>query len=371
MSETVVRASEVEAPLQKLKQKMDAEQQPVSGRGGRALAAFSLLLVIMMAAAIAAGVYWLWPQWQSMQQAQQQIAVLQQDQQQSIEQAQQRQQTLMQTQMDAMQRLEQGISQRQQELATQNQLQLQTIKQMLAQRDSAPPRHWRLSEVDYLLQLAANKIWLEQDVTTALALLTSADEKLAALDDPSMLLIRQAINEDRKQLQAVVKPDLSQLHIQLQSLRKQSMLLPLKQQETAALPTPPVADAELKNWRNTLNYYWQNTWNKLFQVRSAVPEDYFSLTTEQQLMLRVSLNQQLVLAELAIMQQQPQVYHSALQQASDQVQRYFSSDDADVQQLSADLAALAAVDVSLPEIKPLTSLAQLQQYQQQLTENAL
>ena len=64
-------------------------------------------------------------------------------------------------------------------------------------------------------------------------------------------------------------------------------------------------------------------------------------------------------------------FAAALQQASDQLQRYFDADNAAVQQLGTELAALAAVDVTLVTAAALTSLAQLQQYQQQLTESSL
>jgi uroporphyrin-3 C-methyltransferase len=40
-------------------------------------------------------------------------------------------------------------------------------------------------------------------------------------------------------------------------------------------------------------------------------------------------------------------------------------------QVSQQLASLAAVDIAVPQAAPLTSLAQLQQYQQQLTESGL
>ena len=71
------------------------------------------------------------------------------------------------------------------------------------------------------------------------------------------------------------------------------------------------------------------------------------------------------------MQHQSQLFAAALQQASDQLQRYFDADNAEVQQLGSELASLAAVDVALMQAAPLTSLAQLQQYQQQLTESGL
>ncbi|MDP2714122.1 uroporphyrinogen-III C-methyltransferase [Rheinheimera sp.] len=372
MSDSLERATEMDAPLQQLKQKIDAE--PAPRKGGSFSGGLSLLLVLALGCAIGAGGYWLWPQWQSLQQ---QTDTLQQNQQRLTEQSTQQldsskqlQQQLLAEQQQRLTQLEQNLQQQQQQLAAQNQAQIQALRQLVQERDSAPPRHWLLAEIEYLLQLAAQKVWLEQDFSTARALLASADEKLLKLDDPSLLPVRQALATDLEQLSRLHQPDLTAVHIQLQQMRKHSMLLPLKQQEQPE-QLEPAPGTELSNWRDTLSYYWQQSWSKLVRVRSAVPEDYFSLTTEQQLMLRVSLNQQLLLAELAAMQHQPQVYAAALQQAADQLQRYFNSDDAGVLQLSSDLAALAAVEVAVATPTPLTALPQLQQYQQQLTESSL
>lgn len=372
MSDSLERASEMDAPLQQLKQKLETEPAP-RARSGFA-GGLSLLLVLALAGATGAGAYWLWPQWvqlqqqnQSLQQQQQSLTAQSQQQLDSTNQLQQR---LLQEQQQKLVQLEQSLQQQQQQLAAQNQSQIQAIRQLIQERDSAPPRHWLLAEIEYLLQLASQKVWLEADYTTAKALLDSADSKLAALDDPSLVLVRQAVATDKEQLSRLHKPDLSQLYVQLQQLQKLAMTLPLKLQPVAKQETV-APSAELANWQQTLAYHWNQTWKGLLNPRSAVPEDYFDLTAEQQLMLRIALQQQLQLAQLALMQQQSAVYAEALRQSSDKLQRYFNANAQQVQQVSATLAELAAADVTPPVVQALTSLAQLQQYQQQLAGEAL
>ncbi|MDP5151970.1 uroporphyrinogen-III C-methyltransferase [Rheinheimera baltica] len=372
MSDSLERASEMDAPLQQLKHKIDAE--PAPRRGGGAISGLSLLLVLALGGVVGAGGYWLWPQWQSLQQ---QTNTLQQNQQRLTDQSLQQQETnnqlqqlLQREQQQRLMQLEQSLQQQQQQLAAQNQAQIQALRQLVQERDSAPPRHWLLAEIEYLLQIASQKVWLEQDFATSRALLASADEKLAKLDDPSLMLVRQAIAADTEQLSRIVLPDVSKAHVQLQQLQKYVMELPLKLQvSTKAEPKAP--STELAQWRETLAFHWNNTWKGLLNPRSAVPEDYFDLTTEQQLMLRVAMQQQLQLAQLAMMQHQHTVYVAALQQSSDKLQRYFSADDHAVQQFSAVLTELATIDVTPPVIQALTSLAELQQYQQQLAGEAL
>lgn len=373
MSDTLERATEVEAPLAQLKQQMDAEQ-PAQRGGGSFSGGLSLLLVLALGFGLAAGgYYWGWPQWQ---QFGQQIQALQQQQQSLTEQNQQLQETnrqlqqnLQSSQQQQLSQLQQSLTSQQQQQAAQVTTQLQAMRQLVQDRDSAPPRHWLLAETEYLLKLAAQKVWLQRDTATAVALLQSADEKLATLDDASLLVVRQAIAADSRQLQAIATPDVSKLHIQLQLLHQQAMALPLKQQSGQAQAEAP--EATLQNWRATLAHHWHNTWQGLLNPRDAVPEDYFDLTSGQQLMLRIALQQQLQLAQLAVMQQQPLVYVAALQRCSDQLQRYFHASDDKVQQFSTQLTELAGVDITPPTLPVLSSPAQLQQYMQQLAGESL
>ena len=160
-----------------------------------------MLLLLAFAGAVATGgYYWGWPQWQ---QVQQQMQALQQQQQGLTEQNRQLLEANRQLQQEVKLNLQQQLSQMQQSLNSQQQqqaeqltVQLQAMRQLVQQRDSAPPRHWLLAEVEHLLKLAAQKVWLQQDFSTARALLASADEKLLKLDDPSLLPVRQALATD-------------------------------------------------------------------------------------------------------------------------------------------------------------------------------
>lgn len=371
MSDTLERATEMDAPLEQLKQKMEAE--PATPRRGSVSGALSLLLVLALGAGVGAGAYWLWPQWQQLQQQSQtlsqQLQQLEAQNRQLQDNQQQAQQQWLTGQQQQLTALEQRLAQQQQQLLNQTQSQVQALRQLVQERDSAPPRHWRLAEADYLLKLAAQKVWLEQDAASAIALLQSADDKLAELDDASLLPVRQAIAHDKQQLAALPATDHSLLQVRLVQLRQQVMQLPLKLQAPAAAQQAP--EATLANWQQTLAYHWHNTWRGLFNPRAAMPEDYFDLNQSQQLMLRIHLQQQIQLAQQAVMTQQAELYRLALQQATDQLQRYFSAGDTAVQQFSQSLTELAAADVSAPVLSALQSPAMLQQYQQQLAGEAL
>ncbi|MDX1539417.1 uroporphyrinogen-III C-methyltransferase [Arsukibacterium sp.] len=367
-------AEESAAPLEQLKQQIAEQEQRPAG-AGRALAVLALLLTLLLAAGVAAAGYWLWPQWQQMQNQQQQLQQAQQDiNRQSAELLNSSQSQLQQSlssQQQSLNAFEQQLKAEQQRQQQQLQQQMQAVRELVQQSDGAPPRHWALAEVQFLLKRADYSLWLNRDINSARLLLQRAQQQLAELDDASLINVRQAIVTDLAALAGLNTPDLSAVHVELAQMRKTSMALPLKQQQAELSVTVQAPEGELKNWRSTLKYYWDSSLQRLFSARVAVPEDYFSLSEEQQLMVRIALNQQLLLAQLAALEAEPAVYRSALQQASDQLQRYFQPTEPAVQQLSDQLLALAAIDISPQQLPALQSGPQLQDYLQSMAETEL
>lgn len=367
-------AEESAAPLAQLKQRIAEQEQRPPG-GGRALAVLALLCSLLLAAAVAAAAYWLWPQWQQLQTQQQQLQTAQQEvNRQSAELLSSSQSQLQQSlssQQQSLSTLEQQLTAQQQRQQQQLQQQMQAVREMVQQSDGAPPRHWALAEIQFLLKRADYSLWLNQDINSARLLLQRAQQQLAELDDASLINVRQAIATDLAALTSLKTPDLSAVHIELAQMRNSSMRLPLKQQQTELSITVAEPQGDLKNWRSTLKYYWDSSLQQLFSARVAVPEDYFSLTEEQQLMVRIALNQQLLLAQLAVLSGEAAVYRSALQQASDQLQRHFQAAEPAVQQLSDKLLQLAAIDITTQQLPPLQSVPQLQNYLQSMAETEL
>lgn len=363
-------AADADAPLAELKAQLEQPPKPKKSSG---VAWLALLLVLLLAGAVAWAGYWLWPQWQQLSQQVAQANRSQQSAGQDLQQAlatvtQQQQQALaaQQQQFSAWQQQQTAL---QQQASSQWQAQLEAIRQQVQLSEGAPPQHWLLMEVRYLLKRASQTLVLQQDINSARWLLQAADEQLARLDNAALLVVRQAIASDLGSLQQLTLPNISSLHLQLAQLRMQVSQLPLiqQQQQLLSLPQP---DAELANWRQNLSAYWQQSWSKLFQVRPTQPADYYSLTEEQQTTVRLSLQQQFMLAEMALLQQEPDVYQAALRQAADLLQRYFAAEHSGVQQTSAAIVALASDSVSWPELPVLQSPQQLERQLSALLEAA-
>lgn len=374
MSEQKPTTIDSEAPLAELKAQLAETENERAGSGGSGMAVFALLLVLLLGGGIAAAGWWLWPQWQGMQQQLSQSQRSAQQLEQQLAQAmaqlseqQTQQQSNVEQQWQNWQRTQQAS---QAELTSQLQSQLVLLRQQLQEKDGAPPQHWLLSEVGYLLKRASYSLVLQQDLRSARMLLQQADAQLVRLDNPALLPVRQSIRDDLTALQQLSLPDYSQVYLQLAQLRQQSLQLPLKQQEQA-LVNQPVADGELANWRQNLAAYWQQSWSKLFQVRPAVAEDFINLSAEQQVQLRLTLQQQLLLAEQALLQGQQAVFSRAIQQAADLLQRYFAAESSAVQQAAGELVQLSQLALSQVELPVLQSPAQLERQLSLLSEEGL
>lgn len=366
MTDTPVAVTASEASLSKNPVQNDSVKKDpikntpvVPAKTGRAVAWFSVLLNLILVVALAAVTWWLWPQWTAVQQQQQ---VLQQLQQQQAEQGQQQYQQLttqVQQQLALVvdQQKQQGALDQQQQQAL-LQLQLESKKQL------SNGRTWQLWQIQQLLQLAGQKIWLEQDMPAALRLLQGAEQQLALLQDSSMQPLRQAIQADLAELQKNTLPDVAKIQLGLTSLRKAVFDLPLRQSERELDDAEPVAVTS-SDWQTTLLQHWNSFWSSLVHVRPTQPEDLSVLSAGEQLSLRNTLQQQLLLAELAAMKYQPELYQAALQQAMDTLQRYFAAVDPKVSAASEQLVQLAALPVAFPAPAALQSSAVLDQVMRQ------
>jgi uroporphyrin-3 C-methyltransferase len=347
--------------------KVSPATPPVSPAVRPRAAGSTVLAVIALLVALGSAVLvgWFFYIWQP------QLAALQQ-QQQTLSNQQQTQTTLFQSkQLELQQEMQQQLvdvvanwDSKAQQQAEKNQLELNKLQLQLEQQ-SGNVKGWQLLEVEYFLRLAEQKLFLEQNVSGVAQVLDLADQRLKQMQDASLVAVREAISQDKHMLSELNTPDMHQLHLTLSNLRQQSQTLPLRQSERAMdnQSEEEVTD-DAADWQANLQLYWGNFWRGLVQVRASLPEDGVSLTAEQQISVRNTLTQQLLLAELAAMQHNQAVYAAAIQQSADSLQRYFAATEPAVQLMADDLIALSALQVSLPLLAPLKSPQLFDAYRQ-------
>lgn len=180
-------ASSTESQTAKATPSTAPSQTPASNRSSWAIR-FGVLLALGLTACTLGGGFMLYQQMQQQLLVQDAKNIALQDQlQQALLQPNQRIGQLEQQQLNDAKTYQELTK------LAEDQNQLQDRINKLAQRS---PTHWMASEAEYLVNMAGRKLWLEKDPRTATDLLKSADETIAAMNNPALLPIRKALAKD-------------------------------------------------------------------------------------------------------------------------------------------------------------------------------
>ncbi len=128
------------------------------------------------------------------------------------------------------------------------------------------------------MKLAGRKLWSDQDVTTAAALLKSADASPADMNDPSLITVRRAITDDIASLSAVSQVDYDGIILKLNQLSNQVDNLRLADNDSDGSPMDSDGEelsSSISEWRINLQKSWQNFMDNFITIRrrddTAVP----------------------------------------------------------------------------------------------------
>ncbi|TAT62319.1 uroporphyrinogen-III C-methyltransferase, partial [Enterobacter cloacae] len=209
--------------------------------------------------------------------------------------------------------------------------QLDEVQQKVATISGTDAKTWLLSQADFLVKLAGRKLWSDQDVTTAAALLKSADASLADMNDPSLITARRAITEDIASLSAVSQVDYDGIILKVNQLSNQIDNLQLADNNDDDSPMDSDGtelSSSLSEWRVNLQKSWQNFMDSFITIRrrdeTAVP----LLAPNQDIYLRENIRSRLLVAAQAVPRHQEETYKQALDNVSTWVRAYYDTDDA-------------------------------------------
>lgn len=251
-----------------------------------------------------------------------------------------------------------SIAQLQQNFSTQkNQIQQYlAVVTSLQQMSGGTAASWRLAEAKYLVQLAFYHLTFTKDVLAATSLLQAAEYRIAALNDPGLITLRQSIANNIAALQAVPKVDLASLLTRITALQIQAGKLPtvglpparaaLEPQSTDSEPRSPLRQAMHDSWV---------TLQKIIVIRKEDQPIQPLLSPEQQSYLQQNLQLILQQAQWAALRGQGDVYRSSLQQAENWIKQYFATKVPATQIFMNSLVDLQKINVQppLPDLAPL------------------
>lgn len=334
-----------------------------SGQAGTALSA----LAIVIALAIGAGL-WVNAHHQAQQQAQvsqtlsEQLNALQQQSEREKEQLKQQ----IATQNSDLQ------TAREQQAALSNQL--NQLNEKVATISGNDARTWLLAQADYLVKLAGRKLWSDQDVTTAAALLKSADASLADMNDPSLVPVRRAITQDISNLAAISQVDYDGIILKLNQLSNGVDNLRLADNDSDNAPMDADSNeltSSLREWRQNLVKSWHNFMDDFITIRRRDNTAEPLLAPNQDVYLRENIRSRLLIAAQAVPRHQDEIYRQSVDTVSTWVRAWFDTSDASTKSFLAQLDDLSQQNVSMEIPEALESQPLLDKLMQTRVRNLL
>ncbi|GAA6134623.1 hypothetical protein NBRC116188_14120 [Oceaniserpentilla sp. 4NH20-0058] len=233
------------------------------------------------------------------------------------------------------------------------------MQQTLDQIPGARVDDWKLAEIEYLLRLANQRVYLQHELTAAHGLFDAANQILANLDNPALLVVREQIAKEMLLLGQHSQLDRQGIYTQLQAIKQliHDGIQPpqtFKQTKTEVMPS---AD-EKTLWQQLI---------ALVSIRHR--DDAFNapLTNSQYQLLEHNLNLMLEQAQWALLKADSRLYQDSLNHAQQWLTDNLRHSGA--QTIAAKLQALAAIDVQQTTPNVSESLRLLRQILQERTFN--
>lgn len=226
---------------------------------------------------------------------------------------------------------------------------IESLQKAMADIEGRRPNDWLLAEADYLVKMAGRKLWLEHDVVSATRLMENADQRISALNDPSLTPLRRAMAEDIATLKAIPLIDRDGLVLKLNSLEQQVNTLPLA---NAILPEANAVEAQhvstnINDWQSNLKQSFHDFMGHFITYRVREGNVIPLLSPEQHFYLKENIKGKLLLASKALYREQSEVYVTSLESAKLWSSQYFQQDDPAVKSFMAQLDSLTKYKVNV------------------------
>ncbi|MCE0828431.1 MULTISPECIES: uroporphyrinogen-III C-methyltransferase [Buttiauxella] len=251
---------------------------------------------------------------------------------------------------------------------------LEEVQQKVATISGSDAKTWLLAQSDFLVKLAGRKLWSDQDVTTAAALLKSADASLADMNDPSVLAARRALTDDISALSAITQVDYDGIILKLNQLSNQVDNLRLADNNTDDTPMDSDGNelsSTVTEWRQNLAKSWHNFMDSFITIRrrdeTAVP----LLAPNQDVYLRENIRSRLLVAAQAVPRHQDETYKQSLENVSTWVRAYYDTNDSVTKSFLDELDSLSQQSINMDVPQTLESQPLLEKLMQTRVRNLL
>ncbi|MCF4176738.1 MULTISPECIES: uroporphyrinogen-III C-methyltransferase [Vibrio] len=243
----------------------------------------------------------------------------------------------------------------------QQQKSIESLQLAVADVKGRRPNDWLLAEADYLVKLAGRKLFLEHDVVSATRLMESADQRIAALNDPSLVSLRQSMANDITKLRTVPLIDRDGLVLRLTSLQQEVDKLPLA---NAILPDAPAVEKrqvsqDIYDWQDNLMTSLKDFSENFITFRTRDGNVIPLLSPEQHFYLKENIKSKIETAIRAVYKEQGEIYKVSLETAEKWSESFFDMDNNSVKEFNAALGKLSQQNIQVNYPVKLETQAQL------------
>ncbi|PQQ37152.1 uroporphyrinogen-III C-methyltransferase [Photorhabdus luminescens] len=251
---------------------------------------------------------------------------------------------------------------------------LQELQAKISALSSSDVKSWLLAQADFLVKMAGRKLWNDQDIVTAAALLKNADASLSEMNDPSLIEIRRAITQDISTLSAISQIDFDGIILRVNQLSNQVDNLRLADNTTDGSPMDEDNDeltGTLSEWRQNLSKSWKSFMDNFITIRRRDTAAEPLLAPNQDIYLRENIRARLLIAAQAIPRHQGEVFKQSLETVSTWVRAYFDINDPNTKAFLEEIDSLSQQPVSITAPDHLSSQPLLEKLMQNRVRSLL
>lgn len=270
-----------------------------------------------------------------------------------LETANQKNALMAQSSSGQQQTLQNSVQQLQSDLATTQ----QNVTQLM-NRIGDSQQQTTLSQVAYLINLANLQLSMSHNTHTSLHMLMMAQQKVENLNDPRLFALNKVLMKDITELKSVPKFNLTQVVSNIDTLNDAIAIANVvpNQQDLNKAEQKSAKDMSQAD-TNKDDKWYNRAWHHmsgikdLIIIRKTDPDLRPLLDTQQQILVKSTMQSKLLLAEYAAIQHNDKLFQQHLATVKKWIKKYFF-DSVTREQLLSQLAAIQQTNVSpkIPDI---------------------
>lgn len=190
-------------------------------------------------------------------------------------------------------------------------------------------------DIESALRLAQQQSQLTGSVQPLLAALKSAEQRLSKVGNPRLAPVLRAVTRDIEKINATAVSDIPSLLLKLDDLVRDIDTLPLANAVGTVKPEAPKPPVPETTWARAISMNWWEQWlgdvwqtaSQLIRVSRIDRPEASLLAPDQSYFVRENLKLRLLNVRLALLARHFDVARQDLTQASNDLQKYFDTDN--------------------------------------------